>query len=135
MAEEKIISKLRKEFSFLKKENVLGVLLFGSRAKGEKGARDVDICLVAPKEDSKRLLKRVYQKIDVRGKKYDVYCFEELPLYLKWEIIDGHKVIWSKDKGGLYEYFYYFRKLYDDQKYRMAITKEEILKTLHAMGH
>ena len=122
---------LESEFSFLKK-SVLAVLVFGSAAKGEKSPRDTDICIVAPKAESKKIMAMVYQHVDVSAKKYDVYCFEELPLYLKWEVINDHQVVWSKDQGGLYEYFYFFRKLYEDQKHRMDLSKEEIMKMLHS---
>lgn len=131
MAEEKLINSIKKDFSFLKNENVLGVLLFGSYAKREKGARDVDICIVAPKEKSANIMKKVYRNMDVGSKKYDVYCFEELPLYMKWEVINRHEVLFAKDEGELYEYFYYFRKLYADQKHRMEMTRKEILDSIH----
>lgn len=120
-----LIEKLRKEFSFLKKD-AMAVLLFGSSAKEGTG-RDKDICVVAPKTKSEEVLKKVFGNIDVTGKKYDVYAFEELPLYMKWQVINNHKVVWALDEGDLYEYFYYFRKLEAEQKHRMEISKEEIL--------
>ncbi|MEW5996766.1 MAG: nucleotidyltransferase domain-containing protein [Candidatus Micrarchaeota archaeon] len=131
MAGEKMMRALRKEFSFLKKD-ALAVLLFGSAAKGEAGARDVDICIVAPGKKSAGIMKRVYHNVDVYGKGYDVYCFEELPLYLKWEVMDSHRVIWAEDEGSLYEYFYFFRKLQAEQRHRQEISREEILRMLHA---
>jgi hypothetical protein len=132
MASKSLIGRLRNEFSFLKEENVLGVLLFGSRAKGEKGARDTDICIVVPGKNCKEVMGEVYKHMDVGAKKYDVYCFEELPLYLRWEIIDNHRIIWSRNEGDLYEYFYYFRKLQAEQKHRMELTKKDVLGMLRA---
>ena len=129
--EKGITGKLREEFGFLRNENILAVLLFGSLAKEEIGPRDIDICVIAPNTNAKQIMKKIWQKVDVAAKKYDVYCFEELPLYIRWEIIDNHKIIWAKNEGELYEYFYYFRKLYEDQKHRMQISKEDILKMLH----
>ena len=130
MVTEKIIKTLEEDFSFLKNENILAVLVFGSLAKEEKFIGDIDICIVAPKMKCKDVLKKVFGKIDVRGKNLDVYCFEELPLHLKWEVIHNHKIIWSKDEPELGEYFHFFRKLYDDQKHRMKVSKEEMLKIL-----
>ncbi len=132
MAEKEVIIRLKKEFSFLKKWRILAILLFGSHAKKEIGPRDIDICIVAPQMRSKEVLRGIYKKIDVHGKHYDIYCFEELPLYLKWEIITHHKVIYAKNEGDLYEYLYYFRKLEQEQRHRQEINKEEIFGLLHA---
>lgn len=132
MDSKEIIPKLEKEFSFLKKEKILGILLFGSKINQKNPNRDTDICIVAPEQESRQILKKVFQKINVQKKKYDVYCFEELPLYLRFEIIHNHKIIWTEDKGNLYEYFYYFRKLEQDQQYRMKVSSREIAEMLTA---
>ena len=126
-----LINKLKKEFSFLNKENILGILLYGSKANGLDNERsDTDICIVAPDIKSKDILKIITQSLDIYGKKYDVYTFEELPMYLKIEIINNHKLIFSSDKFKLYEYFYFFRKLWQDQEHRQKITKKQLLNTL-----
>lgn len=130
MAGKNLMETLRSEFSFLKEENVLAVLLFGSLAKGEL-ARDTDICIVAPGVGSNKIMGEVYQNVNVASKKYDVYCFEELPLYMKWEVIHNHKVIWAKDEPELGMYFYYYRKLYDDQKHRFELSREEVMELFH----
>lgn len=127
-----MMERLRKEFEFLQGQGALAVLLFGSAAKNEKGPRDTDICIVAPAQESRRIMNEVYLRMDVGAKKYDVYCFEELPLYLRWEIMKNHTVVWAKNEGDLAEYFRYFWKLYEDQKHRMEITPKEILQMLHA---
>ncbi len=56
---EEIIEEVRKDFSFLE-GRVLGVVIFGSWAKGEVG-RDIDICIVAPNRDAKEVLREVYR--------------------------------------------------------------------------
>ncbi len=106
----------RIDFAFLEKdENVLAVLLFGSGAKGKLESRsDRDFCVVAPEtRDRARmrlLLKKVYVNLDVVGKRYDVWLFEELPLYMKLQVIENHKIVFCRDLPGLYEYFYFYRK-------------------------
>ena len=120
---------LRKDFSFLiKRKDILAVLLFGSHAKYEQDARsDVDICVVAPScNDKLELLKEIYKNLDVYGKKYDVRIFEDLPLYIKIDVIESNEIIYAKDVYELYEYFYYFRKLWQDQEPRQKLTKEEL---------
>jgi predicted nucleotidyltransferase len=133
MAAKDVISRLEAEFDFLKgTHGVLAVLLFGSEARDKKTGRDSDICIVAPAGQCSAVMAEVYRRMDTGRKKYDVYCFEELPLYMRWEIIGNHKIIWARDKGELYEYFYYFRKLYDDQKHRMKVAKKEIFSIMDA---
>ncbi len=116
-----------KDFAFLQPQ-LDAILLYGSNANGKSG-RDYDICLVAPGKKPLDIMRAVYRKVDTASKKYDVYCFEEMPLYLKWEVIANHKVVWAKDEGALYEYFYWFRKLLNDQQYRMNLSRKEILET------
>lgn len=124
------LERLKEEFSFLKNE-VLGVLLFGSNADNSRVKRsDVDICVVAPKQKQLSILSLVCQKIDIYKKKYDVYTFEELPLYMKAEVLRNHKIIVSKDLPKLYEYLYFYQKLWDEQKHRQEVTKEEVLSML-----
>jgi len=120
---------LKKDFSFLfGKEEVLSVLLYGSQAEHNETPRsDVDICIVAPEcGDRKGLLGEVYRKLDVYSKKYDVRLFEELPLYIQIQIIRQHEVIYVRDLLELYEYFYQFRRLWDDQAGRQQVTREEM---------
>lgn len=120
---------LKKDFSFLfGKEEVLSVLLFGSQAEHNETQRsDVDVCIVAPDcDDRKGLLGEVYRNLDVYSKKYDVRFFEELPLYIQIQIIRQHEVIYVRDMLDLYEYFYQFRRLWDDQAARQQVTKEEM---------
>jgi hypothetical protein len=113
--DRKIIDKLKKEFSFLK-DKTLGVIIFGSCL--ESAGRDIDICVISPKYDSKELLYEIFCNVDTYGKKYDVFIFEELPLYMKLSIIQNYKVIFSKNLPSLSEYFYFYRKFLEDFKQR-----------------
>jgi predicted nucleotidyltransferase len=63
---------------------------------------------------------------DVYTKKYDVRIFEELPLHIQIQIIENHEIIHAKDIYEMYEYFYHFRKLWEDQASRQHVTKEEL---------
>lgn len=117
--------QLKKDFSFLKGK-VMAILLFGSKIKQSTPRSDIDICIVAKEKDS-RIIREVYQHIDVNKKRYDVHTFNELPLHIKIDIINNHREIYIKDKPELYEYFYFYRKLWNDQKHRQQLTKEEIL--------
>ena len=120
---------LKKDFSFLlDKKEVLSVLLYGSHAEHNETPRsDIDVCIVAPDcDDMKGLIGEVYRNLDVYSKKYDVRLFEELPLYIQIQVIHKHEIIHARDIYDLYEYFYRFRKLWDDQAARQQVTREEM---------
>ncbi len=124
---------IEKDISFLFVRNdLLGVLLYGSVVKGEETPRsDIDICLVAPAcKDKAGLLREVHRNLDVFSKKYDVRIFEELPLYIQIQIIENHEIIYTKDVYEMFEYFYYFRKLWEDQASRQHVTREELAAML-----
>lgn len=124
---------IEKDISFLfARKDLLGVLLYGSVIKGEETPRsDIDICLVAPTcMDKAGLLREVHRSLDVFSKKYDVRIFEELPLYIQIQIIENHEIIYTKDVYEMFEYFYYFRKLWEDQASRQHVTREELAEML-----
>jgi len=53
----------------------------------------------------------------VVSKDHDVHIFEELPLHIQMRIIEDHEVVSTKDMYGMHEYFYNYRKLWEDQKH------------------
>lgn len=132
MAEKGCVAEIRKDFQFLERdEKILAVLLFGSRVKGRHyPGSDFDICIVAPELDPSELIPGIWQKLDVFRKKYDIYSFQELPLHLKINVIEDHRIILSRDVYALSEHFYFYRKLWDDQRHRNEVTREEILGML-----
>ena len=129
MAEKESVAMVFRDLEFLK-DRVLAVLMFGSTvSSGEnKVNRDIDVCIVAPEGFD---IKEVFKRIDVSGKKYDVWLFEELPLYMKMEVIEKHVIVYCRDILELYEYFYQFRKLWKDQVKRNRITREDLEYMLH----
>jgi hypothetical protein len=106
-------TELQGDFEFIKDE-VNGVLLFGSAAKGRLSKRsDIDIALVRPR--TKQVLLKVFARL---GGKYDVKILEELPLTVKMDIIQHHQVIFG-DEVELSYYFYRFRKEWNDMHCRI----------------
>jgi predicted nucleotidyltransferase len=127
------IESLKKDFSFLfGSDDILAILLYGSAAVGDETPRsDIDICIVLPsRKYMKDILNEIYRKLDVFTKKYDVRIFEELPLYIQINIIESNKIIYSKDIYELYEYFYFIRKLWEDQMMRQQVTAAEMAEIL-----
>ena len=108
-----MLSDLKSDFEFIKDE-VDGVLLFGSAAKGELTTRsDIDIALVRP--STRRVLFSVFERV---GGKYDTKIFEDLPLHIKMDIIKNHQIIFG-DEVELSYYFYRYRKEWKDMEHRV----------------
>lgn len=114
---EKLISKLNKEFEFINDE-VEGILLYGSCAMNTADERsDIDICIIKP--GTHGILQRIFQKV---GDKYDIKIFEDLPLYIKMNIIENYRVIYG-DEPSISFYLYGFRKNWEDMRYRIMSNK------------
>ena len=118
---------LRDDFSFRKDDpRVIGLLLFGSRVKDGVTRGDHDICVVSPESEPSEVLSEIHQHVDVYKKRYDSYTFEELPLYMKITVISNHEVIFARELSVLYEYFYFFRKLWREQGRRQNVSVKEV---------
>ena len=124
---------MKRDLKFLEdklwQERVLGVLLYGSHARGEASPRsDIDLCIVAP-EVADSDLPALWREFisNLRDDRYDVHIFEMLPLHLKMAVIEEGMVISSRDRLELYEYFYPFRREWDDQKHRQSVSREEMM--------
>lgn len=108
---------LEKDFEIFK-DDALGILLFGSRARLEDVERsDIDICIVRPVSD--RVLTGIERTF---GGKYDIKVFENLPLYIQIEIIRDHRTLHG-DETQLSEYFYRFRRLWGDMVSRVEYNR------------
>jgi len=129
VVKKELLDQIFNDFSHvIKKKDILGILLYGSYSKSNNINRsDIDICIVAPNEDLHQLLSFVLQNINVSAKKYDIRIFKELPLYIKIHIIEDGFLIYSSNKLDLYEFFFIYRKLWNDQKHRQEISKEDLL--------
>ncbi len=103
-----------------KDKDILAVLLFGSSIS-EKYHRDIDVCLVLNKKLSNIDIskKKVsYLKI---SSKLDIQILQQLPLYIKIEIIHKNKPLLIKEYDKLFEIargiikdFDFFEKYYND---------------------
>ncbi|WP_423792185.1 nucleotidyltransferase domain-containing protein [Methanocaldococcus indicus] len=107
-----MLNEVKKDFEEFK-DKVFGVLIYGSYIKNEHTKRsDIDICLIKVDKDT------YFKILGKLGNKYDIKIFEELPLYIKIDIINNHKVIFG-DELEISEYFYKFRKIWKDMEKRI----------------
>jgi predicted nucleotidyltransferase len=126
MDREEVIARVLKDLEPIFDE-ISAVMLYGSWAsRDEHEGSDIDICLVAPDSKDKIALQRKAFAL-IRDEKYDVRIFELLPLYLKAEVMVKGVAVYSKDVYELYEYFYFYRKLWEEQKHRQRLSREEAL--------
>lgn len=117
MKPEVLLASLKKDFEFISGE-LLGIILYGSYAKNTADKRsDIDICIIKPRK--REVLTRIFAKV---GSKYDVKIFEDLPLYVKMDIIGNYGVIYGSEPEISY-YFYRFRKKWEDMRHRIMSNK------------
>ncbi len=132
MVKKELVNQIYNDFSYvIEEKDILGILLYGSYSTSKNTNRsDIDICIVAPNEDFHQLISFLLQNINVNVNKYDIRLFNELPLYIKIHVIEDGILIYSSNELDLYEYFYIYRKLWEDQKHRQEISKEDLLAFL-----
>ena len=132
MVKKELLEQIYTDFSIIiQKKEILGILLYGSYLMDKETNRsDIDICIIAPNEDIHQLISFILQKVNVISKKYDVRVFQELPLFIKIHVIENGELVYSANELDLYEYFYLYRKLWNDQKHRQEISREELISFL-----
>ena len=122
MDKKKIITELEKQFSFiLEDKRILGLFLFGSYAtENQTTTSDVDLCFIVP--DKSQML-NVYNWIMEHASnfrdEYDIRFFEEFPLHVKIRVIEEGIPIVGRDIPAIYEYFWIYRKLWEDYKFTL----------------
>jgi len=99
-------------------EKVRFIMLYGSSVEGiPRAESDIDLCIDLDAdtdyERSSFRLKVLSELPDL----FDVQIFEQLPLYVKKEVIKG-KVVFCRDEGYLYETAISVIKEFEDFKYR-----------------
>ncbi len=99
------------------------VVLFGSYVSGEyREGSDIDIAVITRTRDERKnisILKELFTRV---SSVYDLRIFELLPLKVKASIMENYTVVFG-DEIEISEYFYYWRKLWDDLKHRISYHK------------
>lgn len=94
-------------------------VLFGSQVTG--GARpnsDIDIAILSRLRDREANIELQKELLGKAPIKYDLRVFELYPIHIQMSIINDYEVIFG-DPLEISEYFYRFRKLWQDVKHRV----------------
>ncbi len=111
------LDQIKKDLQPLSKYEAV---IFGSYVTGEfrKGS-DIDVAVITGIRDEKQnfaILKKLIGKVKPV---YDIRIFELLPLKVKASIIENHIVVFG-DELEISEYFYFWRKFWEDIKHRIS---------------
>jgi predicted nucleotidyltransferase len=113
--------KMCKDLHFL--EDKYDVVVYGSFVEG--GMRpnsDIDIAIISYEAEKDKNVEIQKELLGQFPLKYDIRIFELFPIYLQISIIKNHRVIFG-DPLEISEYFYSFRKKWDDCKYRILTNQ------------
>ena len=95
------------------------VIIFGSYTTGDfREGSDIDIAIITRNNDYGRNLNILKSFIGMAPAVYDIRVFELLPLKIKASVMDNYIVLYGK-LPEISEYFYHYRKLWDDCKHRV----------------
>ncbi|MHB8584871.1 MAG: nucleotidyltransferase domain-containing protein [Thermoplasmatota archaeon] len=113
--------------------DVLGVIVWGSTITGHvHPGSDVDVCVVAgPGKDPGEVLRQVWLRTPFGQDPYDVKIFEDLPLFLKGEVMEHGSIVVAQDEKVLWGYLWHYQKLWADQRVR-RLTHADIARLLAA---
>ena len=102
----------------LKELSKYEVVLFGSCVTGDATSRsDIDIAVITRIRDEKKNSKIWFYLLGKIPPIYDLKISEMLPLHIKAEVMNNYIVVFG-DRLDISEYFYYYRKLWNDVKFR-----------------
>lgn len=132
----KSLDEIKTNLSFLKDYEVV---VFGSYAGKMADKRsDIDIAVITRENDRNRCME-IWS--DILGKAqgiYDIKIFELLPLRIKASVIKKYVVVFG-NRSDVSEYFYGFRKLWNDMKHRIEENRfrsmeEKVMVLKRGMG-
>ena len=102
----KIVNRIKKD------KDVIAIMLFGSYVRNKKYARDVDICVFLKDDDDKKAFKKRLIYLKGTSDKLDIQIFQQLPLYVRINVLRDGKILYLKNKKRLYNLAYETLKSY-----------------------
>ncbi len=95
------------------------VIVYGSYVEG--GMRpdsDIDIAILSHETNTEKNIKLQEELLGMLPLKFDIRVFELFPIYIQISIIENYRVIFGNPLE-ISEYFYLYRKKWDDCKHRI----------------
>lgn len=125
------LEKVKKDLAKLQGHQVV---LFGSYVSGQATSRsDIDVSIITRISDPDKNKKIFFNLLGKASHRYDLKVFELLPLEVKATLMDNYVVLFG-DPLEISEYFYHFRKLWDDVQHRyyanQFVSVEEKMEAL-----
>ncbi|MHA1192387.1 MAG: nucleotidyltransferase domain-containing protein [Promethearchaeota archaeon] len=111
------LGEVRNSFKTL--EEKYEVIMYGSQVEGgSRPSSDVDIAVITRKVSREENVNIQENLLGILPLKYDIRVFELYPIYIQISIIENYKVVFG-DPLEISEYFYHYRKKWDDCKHRI----------------
>jgi predicted nucleotidyltransferase len=112
----KTLQGIKNDLSFVKD---YGVVVFGSYAAKKTDKRsDIDVAVITGEANRERCIDIWRELMGKAPDIYDIKIFELLPLRIKASVIQRYEVVYG-NRHDISEYFYNFRKLWNDMKHRI----------------
>lgn len=109
--------------------DVLAVILFGSRARGEASAgSDVDVCLVLAPGASREHAATEARLEYLAEFDLDVSVFQQLPLQLRSRVLKEGKVLFVRDEDTLYALALRTVRAYEDFRHIQRRYLDEVAR-------
>jgi predicted nucleotidyltransferase len=111
------ITEVREDLNIL--EEKYDIVVYGSYVEGTmRPNSDIDVAILTYETEEDRNIDSQKELLGRFPLKYEVRIFELLPIHIQISIIRNYKVIFG-DLLEISEYFYSFRKKWDDCKHRI----------------
>jgi len=107
--------------------DVVAVVLFGSRARGESvPGSDVDVCLVLRPGNYSPTILNQKRLTYLKEGNADVHIFSQLPLYIRHRVLKEGKILLCQDEGLLYEIAFRTVQAFEDFRHLYYGYLEEL---------
>ncbi|MDN5339544.1 nucleotidyltransferase domain-containing protein [Methanoculleus sp. DTU007] len=111
--------------------SIRAILLFGSHASDYASpGSDIDLCLILADGADRAA---VHERMLLVPEGYDIVIYDEIPWYLRGEILERHCTLYAEDPDDFDFWLYKQRRIWSDMKRRQQkASPRELLKRL---GH
>lgn len=116
---------LKNFISEVKKDpDIVALILYGSSAKNGD-YKDIDVCLIPYNQTQEIPLKKILYYKGNFPSKLDIQFFNDLPLYIKHEVLNHGKLLINKDFDRVFDIYEQTHRAYRDFYPHFKIFLEE----------